>query len=113
MSIEQRRLYILNQGTLSAIMVCGVLAALVISGIIFMFQLAEEAARVRREALASKARRLRYVRNDKEVDVPDINAGEFHLFLSHVRRLQSNPTPYCSTSGAFCPLNLWFDPQWQ
>jgi len=84
MSIEQRSLYILNQATLSAIMVCGVIAALVISGIIFIFQLAEEAARVRREALASKARRLRYVRNDEEVDVPDINTGEFHLFLSHV-----------------------------
>mmetsp|Transcript_12124 Transcript_12124/g.31431 ORF Transcript_12124/g.31431 Transcript_12124/m.31431 type:complete len:638 (-) Transcript_12124:108-2021(-) len=84
MSIEQRSLYILNQATLSAIMVCGVIAALVISGIIFIFQLAEEAARVRREALASKARRLRYVRNDEEVDVPDIDVGEFHLFLSHV-----------------------------
>ena len=22
-------------------------------------------------------------------------------------------TRICSTSGAFCPLNLWFDPQWQ
>ena len=85
LSIEQRSLYILNQATLSAIMVCGVIAALVISGIIFIFQLAEEAARVRREALASKARRLRYVHNDKEADVLDIDAGEFHLFLSHVR----------------------------
>jgi hypothetical protein len=84
MSIEQRSLYILNQGTLSAIVTCGVIAALVISGVIFVFQFAEEAARVRREALASKARRLRYVHNDKEVDVPNINAGEFHLFLSHV-----------------------------
>ena len=85
MSIEQRSLYILNQATLSAIMVCGVIAALVISGIIFIFQLAEEAARVRREVLASKARRLRYVGSDEEVDVPDIDVGEFHLFLSHVR----------------------------
>eukprot|EP00966_Prymnesium_polylepis_P318861 7364348-Prymnesium_polylepis.1 len=45
MSIEQRSLYILNQGTLSAIVTCGVIAALVISGVIFVFQFAEEAAR--------------------------------------------------------------------
>ena len=114
MSIEQRSLYILNQATLSAIMVCGVIAALVISGIIFIFQLAEEAARVTQTRGAREqgtpptlrpqrrgSRRARHRRRR----VPPV--------FEPCAPFAIEPNTICSRSGAFCPLNLWLDPQWQ
>ena len=66
-------------------MIASILATLVVSAIIFVTQLAAEGARVRKEALASKARRLRYRKDDSQVVAPPTSTpGGFHLFLSHV-----------------------------
>eukprot|EP00966_Prymnesium_polylepis_P144681 3341051-Prymnesium_polylepis.2 len=107
MSIEQKDLYVLDQDTLTLIMMCVMIAALLISAVIFVFQFAAEVARAKRDARANRARRLRYVRNGQEVDVPSTKAGEFHLlyaakvqapiqcFLSHVwgsGQVQGRPT---------------------
>eukprot|EP00966_Prymnesium_polylepis_P336560 7391635-Prymnesium_polylepis.3 len=81
MSTEQRGLYVLNQELLTMITILSVLGALIASAAIFVMQLFAEQERRRREALASKARRLRYTSNNKEVEAPAIGPDEFHLFL--------------------------------
>ena len=104
MSIEQKDLYVLDQDTLTAIMICGVMAALVMSVVIFLFQFAAEAAR------AKQVRRLLHVETHEEMrisrdhmagrkqlqkmingglykagaaDTAAPRAGPFHVFLSH------------------------------
>jgi len=84
-------LYIVNQLTLTAIMLGSTLGSLVLSFILFFVQLTIEGQRLRREALASKARRLRHKADDKAVTAPQLPfssmmpaAKFFHLFLSHV-----------------------------
>ena len=81
---EQRQLFILNNATLSIIILACVVGALVVSVTIFLVQVSAEGARLRREARASKARRLRLLENGTEVVVPRIEHGWFHVFLSHV-----------------------------
>ena len=71
----------LNQELLTAITILSVLGALIASAAIVVLQLFAEQERRRREALASRARRLRYKRNSKEVEAPAIGLDEFHLFL--------------------------------
>ena len=58
MSIEQQDLYIVNQHTLTFIMLLSVLGTLVLSFILFVVQFSIEGARLRREARAKLARRL-------------------------------------------------------
>ena len=90
-----------------------VVLALGISCGIFVAQSVSELARLRREALTDKARRLRYVDDDSVVEVPTIPPGEFHLFLSHVwgtgqdhvrNSHQSSRTNTDLTSCAACML---------
>jgi hypothetical protein len=81
MSSEQRDLYVLNQELVTVITILSVLGALIASAVIFVLQFFAEQERRRREALASKARRLRYKSNNKEVEAPTIGPDEFHLFL--------------------------------
>jgi hypothetical protein len=95
MSIEQKNLYVLDQGTLTAIMMCSIIAALVISAAIFAVQFAAEAARAKRDAHANRARRLRYVRNGQEAEVPSIEPGQFHLLCAaKVQPLNSMPAEF-------------------
>ena len=61
MSNEQTDLYILDHLQLTGIIIGAVYSALMVSGSIFTVQFAAEGARRQREALASKARRLRFV----------------------------------------------------
>ena len=85
LSREQRDLYILNNATLTFLLLTSSIGALLLSGILFLVQLAAEGARVRREARASKARRLRHVEHLDEVVAPVLAEGHhWHLFLSHV-----------------------------
>ena len=91
MSIEQRSMYIVNQATLTIIMILSILGTLILSFILFLVQFIIEGRRSRREALASKARRLRYKINHKEVVAPELPSPStltaatfFHVFLSHV-----------------------------
>ena len=83
MSNEQTDLYVLNQAQLTGIIIGAAYGALMVSGSIFTVQFAAEGARRQREALASKARRLRFVETQAEVEAPEID-GKYHLFLSHV-----------------------------
>uniref|UniRef100_A0A7S4JF41 TIR domain-containing protein n=1 Tax=Prymnesium polylepis TaxID=72548 RepID=A0A7S4JF41_9EUKA len=84
MSLEQRTLYVIDQGLLTAISFITVIGAIIVGGCIFVVQFLAEVARLKREALKDRRRRLRYVSTGKEVEVPALTDGEFHLFLSHV-----------------------------
>ena len=84
MATEQRERYVVSQLTLTAIMLIGVLGALVASVVLFFVQLSIEGERLRREALANTARRLRYRDDDTRVRAPPIDEGGYHIFLSHV-----------------------------
>ena len=84
MATEQRERYVLSQVTLTIIMLIGVLGALVFSVVLFFVQLSIEGERLRSEALANKARRLRYRDDDTRVRAPPIDKGGYHIFLSHV-----------------------------
>ena len=84
MSTEQNDLYVFDSGILTVLIVTSVLAALVVSVVIFVLQFTVEARRLQREKLASKARRLRFRKNDEEVRAPAIASNGYHLFLSHV-----------------------------
>ena len=103
MSLEQEHLYVLDQLALTAMMLVGVLGAIVALGVLFVVQLAIEGERLKREARASRMRRLRYLKDDSEVILPKLgrledcvmqaypagvppsapHAGPFHVFLSH------------------------------
>ena len=73
-------------------MIGSMLGTLVLSFILFVVQFIIEGRRMRREALASKARRLRYKADDTEVTAPGLPSSStalatktfFHTFLSHV-----------------------------
>ena len=84
MSTEQKELYVISSGGLAFIMLGSVLGALVLSIVLFVFRFITESARLRREALASKARRLRYKESGTEARVAAVGARHFHTFLSHV-----------------------------
>ena len=84
MSEEQRSLYVVNQGTLTLIMIASTIGAIILSFVLFVIQFSIEAARMRREVRASKARRLRYKSNNEEVCVVQLDDRHFHTFLSHV-----------------------------
>ena len=102
MSREQKDVYLLDTGLLTTVLFLSVLSSLVVATVIFFFQLAAETARRHGEARASSARRLRYVSDDREVElgppaIPEKTptsfeptyqmgavSGCFHIFLSHV-----------------------------
>ena len=90
MSQEQKELYIMDQAALAIVMMVGVIGAIGMSIVLFFIQLSAEGKRVRHEALASKARRLRLTSNDEPVAAPALPASTspkakcYHTFLSHV-----------------------------
>ncbi len=84
MSIEQEEYYIVNPETLTFIMLASVLGAIILSFVLFLIQFAAEGRRLRHEALASKARRLRFKQTNEEVMLNKLAPGCFHAFLSHV-----------------------------
>ena len=84
MSKEQRHIYGIPVVTLSIIVVLSIIASLAMSAVLFLVQLTQEGARMRREALMKKARRLRQRANHAEVTAPKIDVQGYHVFLSHV-----------------------------
>ena len=84
MSREQISTYVVDSGVLTIIVIMALLLSIVMSGVLFLVQLAAEAKRVRDEAAKNKARRLRYVKDDKEVPPPPVAELGYHTFLSHV-----------------------------
>ena len=84
LSREQRQLYVLNNASLTFIMLGSVIGGLFVFALLFAVQVGVERARLRREAISSKARRLRRKADGKEVAISPAPDGSFHLFLSHV-----------------------------
>ena len=104
MSAEQKGLYVMSIGTLTAVTIASILGALFASLVIFLAQLAHESARLRREALMSKARRLRYVADGADVQAPKLThgpLGSFHVFLSHGEPQLLEPRPLRTCFGMF------------
>ena len=94
MSGELKGTYIIDTGILTVIVFGAILLSLVFAGGLFLVQVAAEAKRVRDEAAKSAGRRLRYVKDNKEVVAPPIDERGYHTFLSHVwgtGQDQSNP----------------------
>ena len=102
MSIEQRDYYTsLSSSTLTTIVVGCLFGTLAFSAVLLSIQLTIEGARLRREALVSRARRLRFKATNEEVAAPVLSSGStqtswtsrstvtstallgYHLFLSH------------------------------
>ena len=104
-----------NQTSLTAIVLAAVLGTLVLSFLLFLVQLRMEAKRMQREVRAAKARRLRHGKSGKEVAALDIEAEHFHLFLSHGLYISSHPRlplmpPVCllaSTPCCQCLAGAW------
>ena len=84
MSIEQRSIYVIDVADLTFIMTLSTFGTLVLSFVIFVIQFAIERERAARMQRASKARRLRFKKNQQEVTAPPVQQHCFHLFLSHV-----------------------------
>jgi len=83
MSPEQRKQFELS-GLNATIWTC-LIGTIVCTGLLLVSQVKIETERLRREARAAKARRLRYKDNDKEVGIKSPSCLDgFHLFLSHV-----------------------------
>ena len=93
LSAEQRTVYIIDPVTLTAILFASLIATFCISFVLFTIIFAAERRRALREALASKARRLRSTEDDAEVPASPLPAAvsagsprrrtcEYHLFLS-------------------------------
>lgn len=101
MSRELQNQYFLNPLPLTIVMLGGCLGGLLISLVLFTQQFFDERRKMRREALVTKARRLRYWKSGREVTLaepvtPELRPtsfapthtmkavrGRFHLFLSH------------------------------
>ena len=85
MSREQMNTFVIDSGVLTIIVVGSVILSLIFAGGLFLVQVAAEAKRVRDEAAKSKARRLRYTKDNKEVPAPPLETEDgYHTFLSHV-----------------------------
>ena len=84
MSGEQTEVYVVDPAILTMLIVASVLGAIVVSFVLFAIQFSVEGARLRREELAGKARRLRYRDSDLVAVAPSLAVGDYHIFLSHV-----------------------------
>ena len=83
MSSEQRRVYAPREVLLAFIMIATLLATLATSIAIGYVNVRMERFRLRQEDLASRARRLRYVRTSLSVPAPPLPAEmRYHVFLS-------------------------------
>ena len=83
LSPEQRSIYVLDQLTLTAILMSSLIAALFVSLMLFTVIFARERKLALDAALNSKARRLRSVEDDSEVPAPPLTKQyHHHLFLS-------------------------------
>jgi len=86
MSDEQQSYYIINQLTVTIIMLCSILGTIIASALTLFIQVGVEVERSRRMARASRARRLRYKVSHDEVHAPALEGThqQYHTFLSHV-----------------------------
>ena len=83
LSHELAQYYVINPADLTIIIFTAAIGALLVTCVLFAVQLSVEGARLRHEAVVSKARRLRCVMDDSVAFAPKLADG-YHLFLSHV-----------------------------
>lgn len=99
MSPEEREEYLIPYVALSSIMFATCTGVLVVLGIILLFLAIQDTEYRRRAARSAMMRRLRYISNDKEVELIQLpewpahliprsqclptQPGPFHIFLSH------------------------------
>merc|ERR1711871_1504169 len=99
MSVEQRQTYVMDSSFFVMLLSLSIFGALIASTIIFTLQFAVERRRMRCEALAAKARRLRFVETKEEAEPAPLpewptwlkpkhecapnQVGPFHVLLSH------------------------------
>ena len=74
----------METGILTIIVMLSIVGSLICAGVLVVIQFVAEGARLRTEALARKARRLRYKDSNAECQPPAIAATYYHTFLSHV-----------------------------
>ena len=90
MSVGMKADYLVQPSLITFILMACVLGAIIFCGVIFVVQAGVEAARARQDAREKMARRLRFLRNDKEVEAPPMDKHGYHLFLSHVYAISSH-----------------------
>jgi hypothetical protein len=90
MSIEQKEDYLLPISALTYVFFVAVLGTLLLSVMILLVQRANDIMLERREAITAKARRLKYVKTEKEVSAPEISSDAFHL-VGHAISTLSRP----------------------
>ena len=85
MSPVQRTTFIVNTDVITFVAIGSLFVSLLFAIVLLTAHLAAEARRAREEAGKTRARRLRYVKDNSEVPAPSLDTGQmYHLFLSHV-----------------------------
>ena len=77
-------IYIVDMGLLTVVIIVSLFTSLIAAAVLFLVQLAVEGARLRREARASMARRLRYKKDHAECHPPAVAKGHYHTFHLHL-----------------------------
>ena len=72
----------LQAGALTFIIFVSVVGTLVLSALLFVMQVAQRTRDFHQQAAQKQKRLLRYVRTDEPVQLPALEPGHYHLFLS-------------------------------
>ena len=100
-SLEQQSLFDVPTALLSFVLIGCLLFSLALSLAMLVAQVRNERARMMREALADKARRLRYKQGDRECEPSDLAEKHWHTFLSHVWSTGQDQVPPQEFEGCF------------
>ena len=82
MSYEQHEDFVLPAGALTFIIFLSVIGTLALSAVLFVMQIAQRTRDFNQHAALKQKQLLRYVRTDAPVQLPALNSGHYHLFLS-------------------------------
>ena len=82
MSYEQQEDFVLPAGALTFIIFVSVVGTLVLSAVLFVMQVAQRTRDFHQQAAQKQKRLLRYVQTDEPVQLPALESGHYHLFLS-------------------------------
>ena len=107
-SLEQKSLFDVPTALLSFVLIGCLLFSLALSLAMLVAQVRNERERIMREALADKARRLRYKQGDRECEPSDLAEKHWHTFLSHVWSTGQDQVPPQEFEGRF-PLLMAAD----
>ena len=100
-SLEQQSLFDVPTTLLSLVDIGCLLFSPALSLVMLVAQVRNERARIMREALADKARRLRYKKGDRECEPSALAEKHWHTFLSHVWSTGQDQVPPQEFEGRF------------